>query len=111
MELTTWIIMEHCQFWVGAIIFLVGLAFFSGVIGAPKPGWLCVSAAICMIFVPLFLDIIFVIFSHFWAAVIFVIVLISFFTKSGGRFWDNALIFGAAYRVSESVWDKFNDKK
>ena len=105
-----WIVAEHGTFFIRTIIFLVGLAFFFGMIGASKLGWTCVFAAVGAIVIPLAFDIIGTIFTHFWSAVIATIIIFSMFTKSGGEFWDKLFVFGVAYRASETFFDKIAKK-
>ena len=101
-----WLIFEHCELTIGflAVSFIGGLAL--SMIGGWKVGVPLIALGAFGLLIPALFDLIIVIFSNFWLAILGTIFITSFFTKSGQAFWKYALIFGAAYRVSESVFRK-----
>ena len=104
--LLDWLIMEHVELTIGILVvsFIGGIAL--SMMGGWEVGVPLIAFGVFGLLIPAIIDLIIVIYSHFWTAVLGTIFISSFFTKSGQAFWKYALIFGAVYRASESIFNR-----
>lgn len=109
--MTFWIIMNHGGFYIGTLIFSFAFMMLFLMFGVPRLAALCGMVFGLFFVVPLAVDLISALYSSFWLGFFTTAVIISFFTKSGQEFWDKAFVFGVAYRATETLYDKLNDKK
>ena len=104
MEAMKWCIIEHADGFCSFIVIAITVGILLAMCGGYRLGlFLITIAGGCFLLWPI-VGLLIDVFSGFWTAIIAIIVISSFFTKSGQTFWKYALTFGLAYRISESIF-------